>query len=353
MPLNFSTLILPDTIPQEGSFRQLLLYFETIFLYSASEEIPVSLPDEFRDLLRHYAPAPFGAALPNFTELLRNMTKNRSDYYKGGLASLSAHHNAIDEETVWRLIDRLTPETTNTNTQHEALLQAKLLLALAEVRDQEEEEIARALSAIDGQRKRMLDGLTEEEEDEDESIELLPFAKGDRQQRDNSLEKRLRAWSYLFLADTKMPRHWLLSTTPDTFAILVEHTSSQIQEEPNRLLRLPLPGPAIMDLPVAGYLQKRQAWRQEMSVCLATLAVGLKEAANTGVFGVSESIQEKLNANSQKMPAWQEEASAMLDIYLLPVSLATLFAKIAKVAIPESGESPLPHGLVAVIQPLH
>ncbi|MDD5757669.1 MAG: hypothetical protein PHI06_01145 [Desulfobulbaceae bacterium] len=354
MPLNFSTLILPDTIPQEGSFRQLLLYFETIFLYSATEEIPARLPKEFCDFLRHYAPVPFGEALPNFTKLLRDMTKNRGEYSGGSLSSLSAHSSALDEESVWRLIGRLSEETHANNAQHEALLQAKLLLALAEVRDQEEQEIARELAVIDGQRQLMLHGLTEEEGDEedDENIELLAFHQSDRQQRDDTLEKRLRAWIHLFLADTKMPRHWLLSTTPDTFAILAEHTSSQIQEKPNRLLRLPLPGQAIMDLPAAEYLQQRQAWRQEMSVCLATLALGLKEAANTGVFGNSESIREKLNANSKKMPAWQGVPSTTLDIYLLPFSLAKLFAKIAKVTLPESGESPLPHGLVAVVQPL-
>lgn len=350
MPLNFSSLILPATIPQEESIRQLLLYFETIFLYSPTEDIGEQLPAELRSLCCHYAPVPFGDGLHNFQELLRDMTTNRAEYYGGGLSALSTKASAVDEESVWRLISRLSPQAAN-SAQHETLLQARLLLRLAEVRDQEEKEIERTLALIDGKSQAMLQGLTEGDEEESAEVPALA-ALPDRQQSDDTLQKRLRAWAHLFLADNRMENHWLVSTTPEVLAILADHASRQMNEGPNRLLSLPLPGASIMDLTPEAYLQERRAWRQETSACLAALAVGLKGAAATGTFGVGGSLGEQLAACHQKMPSWGDEPQARLDLYLLPVSLAWLFAKIAKVEAQEAGSSILPHGLVAVIRPV-
>jgi len=349
MPLNFSTLILPDTIPQEDSLRQLLLYFETIFLYAPAEDIPEGLPVEFRRLYRHYAPVPFGEALQNFQQLIRDMTGNRAEYYGGGLSAMSAKVNAVDEESVWRLIARLSPQAVH-DTRHETLLQARLLLRLAEVRDQEEKEIERTLAEIEGKSQSMLHGLTEEDEEED--IELPALAPADRQQSDDALQKRLRAWAHLFLADERMANHWLIGTTPEVLAILADYASNTMNVGPNRLLSLPLPvASVVMGLPPETYLQERRAWRQEASACLAALAVGLKGAATTGAFKDGESLREQLTLWQQKIPAWGGEPRATLDLYLLPVSLAGIFAKIAKVSVPESGIAALPYGLVAVIRP--
>jgi len=348
MPLNFSTLILPDTIPQEDSLRQLLLYFETIFLYSPMEDIPERLPLEFRSLCRHYAPVPFGEALQNFQQLIRDMTANRAEYYGCGLSAISAKANAVDEESVWRLISRLSPQAAN-NARHETLLQARLLLSLAEVRDREEKEIELTLAEIDGKGQSMLHGLTEEDEEED--VEMPSFSSEDRQQSDEALEKRLRAWAHLFLADERMGNHWLVSTTPTVLAILADYASTQMNVGPNRLLSLPLPGAAVMSLTPAAYLRERREWRQETSASLAALAVGLKGAATTGAFIGGEAIREQFITYHQKMPSWGGEPQATLDLYLLPVSLTGLFAKIAKVPVPESGTPLLPYGLVAVIRP--
>ncbi len=354
MTQNFSALILPATIPQEDSLRQLLLYFETIFLYSPMEEIADLLPAEFRPLCCHYAPVAFGDGLTNFKQLIRDMTKNRAEYYGGGLSSLSAKASAVDDESVWRLIRRLAPQpatsaTSDGSAHHETLLQARLLLKLAEVRALEEKEIEQALTEIDGQGQAMLHGLTEE--DDEERAEIPALAHPDRRQTDDNLEKRLRAWAHLFLADPRRAQHWLLATTPEVLAILADHSTSKMNEGPNLVCSLPLPGSSLMGLSPAAYLREREAWRQEADDCLKALAIGLKDAATTGAFKTDDPLREQLAACHQKMPAWGGGPQATLDLYLLPVSLAGLFAKIAKVPVPESGASTLPHGLVAVVQP--
>ncbi len=350
MSLNFSTLILPDTIPQEDSIRQLLLYFETIFLYSPSEDIPVRLPAEFSRLYRHYAPVPFGDTLPNFQQLVRDMTKNRAEFYGGGLSALSTRTNAVDEESVWRLVSRLSPQPTS-NIQHETLLQARLLLKLAEVREQEENEIERTLTDIANQSRVMLQGLTDETGDEEEKDAISVLAYPDQQQSDNTLGKRLRAWAHLFVADERRADHWLVSTTPEMLASLIDFASTEMNESPNRLLSLPLPGASIIGLSPADYLLERRAWRQEASVSLAALALGLKGAVASGIFETSATIHTQLAACQRKMPAWGGKPQAHLELYLLPVPLGWLFAKIAKVPVHASEASALTHGLVAVIQP--
>ncbi len=348
MPHNFSTLLMPATIAREETIRQLLLYFETVFLYSPTEDPPPALAPEFAALCRHYAPAPFGKHLANFKQLIRDMTGHRAEYYGGGLSRLSAKTSAVDEESVWRLISRLSPQATG-RTQDEALFQARLLLRLAEIRDQEEEEIEKTLTEIESQGQAMLHGLSEE--DDDEHGELTALIRHERQAAGDTLEQRLRAWTRLFLADPRMGEHWLFATSPEVLAILTEHATTRLDEAPARLLSLPLPGATLMELAPADYLRERAAWRQETGTLLAALAVGLKQAATSGAFVPDDSIRAQLAACPQKMMARGNAPQATLDIHLLPVSLTALLAKIAKAPVPEAAAPPLPHGLVAVIRP--
>lgn len=351
MPLNFSTLILADTIPQEATLRQLLLYFETIFLYSPQEDIPERLPAALSHLYCHYAPVPFGDGLHNFQQLIRDMTNNRATYYGGGLSSLAAQANSVDEESVWRLVSRLSP-MEGTNAAPDALLQARLLLKLAEVRAQEDQDIEQTLFEIDNQRQTMLQGLSNDDDNED--AKLAPLISLDRQPGDAHLEQRLRAWALLFLADRDMAKHWLLSTTPEVMAILADYATKTINEQPHLLLSLPLPGTAVVSsLTPEAYLLERRAWRQETSTGLAALAVGIKGSATTGTFSDAASILAQLTACHQKMSAWGGSPQARLELYLLPVSLAALLAKIAKVPVHDLRAASLPHGLVAVVQPLN
>lgn len=347
MPLNFSALILPDTIPRQDTIRQLLLYFETISLYSPTEDIPDLLPKALRTLCCQYAPVPFGDGLANFQRLIHDMTVNRAEYYSGGLSSMSAKANAIDEESVWRLVSRLSPQTTP-HAQPETLLQARLLLKLAEVRDQEEKEIDRALREINGKSQSMLYGLTDG--DETEGIEMPNLTDHDGQKSGSNLDHRLKSWAQLFLADKKMSSHWLLSTTKDVLAILADHSASTIGEAPTRLFSLPLPGPSLMALDPPAYLRERTVWRETAAECLTALHSSLKTAAS-GTPLNSEPIQKQLIAGSKALPGWEKRGQGTLDFYVLPLSLPRLLAKIAKAPTPQTAEQPYPLAVVSVLNP--
>lgn len=347
MPENFPTLILAATIAQEEAIRQLLLYFDRVFLYSPTEEVKSLLPPAFATLCLHQAPAPLGDGLAGFRQLLSDMTRHRSEYYGGGLSKIS-QATQVDEESVWRLISRLAPQTATPGPEG-AMMQARLLLALAEVRDQEEREIEETLTRIAGQGHSLLQGLTHEGDDEDEEELALLLADHDRSQASDTLEKRLWAWAHLFLTDPRRTEHWLVTTTPEVMAILAEITTTRIDESPHRLLSLPLAGNAIMAPTAEAYLQERAAWRQTAAPCLTALAAALKGAARSGSTGPLDSLQAEWNSCRRGSLPWGEQAGAALDLYLLPLSLPDLMAKLAKRPAPVSDAAPLPHAVVAVL----
>jgi hypothetical protein len=348
MPQNLlNALIVPATIPQEDAVRQLLIYGAQVFCYAPAEEAPSALPPEFNALCRHYAPAPLGADLDTFRQLVRDMTSHRAEYYGGGLSRLSTQASAVDEESVWRLISRLSPQAA-AHAGREALVQARLLLTLAEVRDQEEREIAETLALIDGQGQAMLHGLSAEDDDAEE-LRLLT-GQGSRQASD-TLDKRLWAWSHLFLTDPMLADHWLITTTPEVMAIINDLTTTHLDEPPTRLISLPLPGPSLMDLTPALYLQQRSAWQQQAAPSLALVADLLHSAAHSGLSGETKALQEQWLAGQQGVPPWPDSNGTSLDLFLLPCSLATLFAKMAKRAVPALERQPLAYGIVAVVTP--
>ena len=345
----FSTLLLPDTIPQEATLRQLLLYFETIFLYSPTEDILQRLSPEIQSLCRQYAPVPLGEGLQTFQRLIHDMTAHRAEYYGGGLSAISTRLSAVDEESVWQLIHRLSPPTGK-KVQSETLLQARLLLQLAEIQDQENGELQQTLRELDHKQEALLRELVHDEDRLPAKFDCL--IDSSPSQVNDHLEQRLRAWGHLFLADDERKKHWLISTSPAVLAILNEYASATINEIPNRLLSLPIPGVrAIMDLAPADYLKERRVWRQQASTSLAALAVGIKGATISGTFDQGDSLLEQIVAGYQKMSAWQDTRQATLNLYLLPLSLSNLFAKITKRLAQEPGASASPYGLVAVIQP--
>lgn len=350
MTAKFSTLILAATIPQEETLRQLLLCFDTVFLYTPIEESDPTPPGELGDLLQTYAPAPVGENLHNFQQLIRDMTSNRAEYYGGGLSRMSAG-NAVDEESVWRLISRLTPRAASQSRDEETLVQARLLLKLAEVRDREEREIEETLAQVDGLSLAMLHGLTDGEDSEEEGLRAL-LDHDRRQAEGDTLGQRLWAWSQLFLRDPRLAEHWLPTTTPEVMAILADLTTTGLADSPTRLLSLPLPGVALMDRTPAEYLQEREAWRTAIAACRATLVASLKGAAISGSSEVSEAIQGQWATHLDGMQSWTGTTRAALDFYLLPVSLPTLLAQIAKRPPPPDGGQSLPHGLVAVLRPI-
>lgn len=347
MPNTFiSPLIVPATIAQEDVIRQLLLYFEQVFLYAPTENIPPNLPPELNDLCQQYAPVPFGEFLANFEKLIRDMTSNRAEYYGGGLSSLSSKANsAIDEETVWRLIKRLSSGTTDT-AQQETLFQARLLLKLAEIRDQEEQDIAQTLTALDAQGQALLHGLTHDDEDLDDKVDSVGCHN--TRPSGDSLDKRLHAWAHLFLADPRREEHWLLAAPLDVLAVLNDYATTSLNQTPALILSLPLPRTPIIGLSPSQYRIERTEWQATTAKIQTIVHAALTTAAKTGDLVERTAIEEELHTHINQFKDWGKSAQDSLDFWLLPVSLPRLFAQITRRTEPPTTARTTPHCVVAV-----
>ncbi len=346
MSLDFSALIAGVTITQEDVVRQLLLYCSRVISYRPVEGGADKLPAGLADLAPAYAPAPLGESLAKFQGLLADITRHRADYRLGGIAALAA---PVDQEGLGSLISGLRPSSAPAAQDEEALLQARLLLALAELHDQEEREIAVALAALEGQGQALLRRLAREDEEGELCLPGRPSAVP-RPETSQALASRLRAWALLFLADRRQADHWLLSASPEVWGLLADYASGPLGPGPGAVLSLPLPAAqALTGLPLADYRQVRDDWQSASQAPRQAILSGLLRlvAGDRADFAPAQAALVQLQ---QGHPLWAE-APARLDFHLLPLSLADLMAKIARrpASPPNDDRHPRPYGVVAVV----
>lgn len=346
--MNLKTILLPpNTIPQDWLIRQLLIFFDEIFLYAASED---SCNDDniysHNKMLNHYAPVPFGSGLKDFQRLITDIKKNRAEFYSGGIFSLSAEVHNIDESAVWQLVSKIMDPESQADRQDKTLLEARLLLRLSEIVTSEEEEINLELNKVN----RLADSLLDELKDE--KSKKLTVAPVVSKAVSGNLSKLIKAWSYLFMADKNPARPWIAATgSLEVFELLSDHYNIQLTKLPRKLFSLPLPGFEVND-PGEHFIEQRNLFRQSVQGCVQALKKELQRISGSG--GPIEAGILK-----EAMAVWQEQATmvvggesspAQLDFYLFQgLSLPELFARIAKcTAPPQNNEFPA-HGIVALI----
>ena len=162
----FNSLILPNTIPDETTIRQLLLFSGSIFQFAPAEDsINNEVITKFHNKFIHYAPVPFGDSLESFQNFFNDLTSHRAEYYSGALSHLSAGISTdIDESSVWQLIHSFAKQTSSEEESAQTLMHARLLLKLAEIHDIEESEINAAISEVDSQVNQVMSELKNERE---------------------------------------------------------------------------------------------------------------------------------------------------------------------------------------------
>ncbi|NOX25291.1 MAG: hypothetical protein GXP59_04090 [Deltaproteobacteria bacterium] len=338
--MKLKTLLLPPvTIPQDRLFRQLLLVFDEVFLYAASEDGCDDNIYSRNHLLKHYAPLPFGADLPKFQRLIRDISANRAEYYSGGLFSLSAAA-AHNENTVWQLVSEIMSPENREDKHAKTLLQVRLILRLAEIATSEEEEISRDLAGINRKVDSLLDDLKDEAAAHPETAHLSTAVA-------MNLTKLVRAWAYLFLADKAVYRPAIVSTANlEVFEMLADYYSANLGEQPIKLCTLPLPD-IFLDNAAESFLDKRREFRKSGSG-LSALAAMLNKASLEGIAAGDDG--EKIEAAWREMAVPINEAGnrVALSFYLFKgVALPEIFARITR-GQADQGDFP-PHGIVAVL----
>lgn len=326
-------LFFPETVPCRNAASQLLLFFDTLLYYLPVEDISDNTTDFFAGtgLLKSHTPSPLGDDLARFRQLLRDLRGHEDEFYLGYLASLSMElHKDKDDVSVWSIISNISGAVPQ-NLQDEKndakarLWQARLLLKLAEILEQEDLAIAQELAAINARQREMLKRLRGEEEldeeDEGETFITEYNTPASPTRLPIRMEQRLWAWGQLFLTDNKTDDRPILATTlPDAAAELFETYEKFCKKAPIKILSIPLP--RLKEMDEERYLAERDALYKKgfdrlsgFSQSLSGLADGTKEQAD---------VAAKLDAGAAAWPELMRSFAESslgeneLEVYFLP-----------------------------------
>jgi hypothetical protein len=167
----------------------------------------------------------------------------------------------------------------------EELWQARLLLRLAEILNQEEQELQEELAAISIKEQELFEALKGEPE--------IAFALPGLQQSISRPPVRpeilVRAWARLFLADPRQDSHTILvSGQPDAVELLFDANEALSGKRPARLFRIPLPAAGALERDA--FIDARTAFRVAAKETLAGFASLL--AATTAGGAATDSLKD-------------------------------------------------------------
>lgn len=192
-------------MPELAFVYPLVHVFPSVVYLQALENDP-SLDQELNALLQDLhengqltfiAPAPLGKDRERFLSLVQDVARRRDDY----LSQFSTFNMANVEqsplgESSNAIISQLGADAHEEVDEHrEILWQARLLLKLGELFDQEQQEIKAQLAAMDAKESALLKELREET---DASFSLTQDIFQAQGESDNFMPHRLKAWSQMY-----------------------------------------------------------------------------------------------------------------------------------------------------------
>lgn len=258
--------IFPDTRPRdEILFPLVQLFTQTVYLAPVENDLPTglsSLATELlaQDILHFYCPAPLGAAQKRFHLLLKELQQNPANYAQLALAGLGPQEAGESKNAIINAVRQERSSTVNPHPkQEEALWQARLVLKLAEILEQEEEEIQQRLHKIALREQGLLQTLRDAP---------LTASSNSPELRHNTSRSRLRlrAWQKLFAGKEHIvPDCCFITSDQDAFAAIIETK----HQEPQATVSLSLPAFPAKDYDLLG---QRHTFRQETAQLLNKLA---------------------------------------------------------------------------------
>ncbi|MBU0730164.1 MAG: hypothetical protein KKA70_10505 [Proteobacteria bacterium] len=328
------TLYFPKITLRERTGRKLLLFFSNITVLTVAEGDTCGA-EIFSEtgLVSCVSPAPLGDDRGRFEKLVKDLEMHGNEFYSGYLSSISA---GINEETdglpYWALVSELThgnKEKRSRDQEKDILWQARLILKLTEMLDQDKEVIEAGLSRIIDQESDLFHALKGDDDEDDEEL------FGSTLKRISMICEQpgkpgiiLRAWGHLFL---RSQQECLVLAADDGEAIkqLFDYYETFSGEMPRQLCSIDLfddtrdPG---------GYLALRNVLQQEAADCLGRFQEALRMLSeNNGEIAANVSSLEQESAQFAEFIAAKGQKCGRLTFYLLEkMSLEGLFAKICR-----------------------
>lgn len=289
------TLYFPGTDIHSVRQYPLFLMFQKVHLITPVEGDPVEggkeSPDSFikSGFCQVHTPCPLGPDRNRFLRLVEDI-RNRRDDYAAQLSSLtlagmtSPSNPAEDSEAaiVKSIFGQAEmPEEDKARKQADQLWQARLVLAIGELLDHEEEEIAMHLAMLEEEEKGLFQELQgEDEPDEDNPFAELTLIKSKLHgSHAGNLKKRFQAWRTISAAANLADFPVLLTASPDSGDLLLGLYDKATGREAQQIAELPLPAFVGWNSVEAGQLARNFAERhrevlQRLEGTLSSLAAG-------------------------------------------------------------------------------
>jgi hypothetical protein len=256
---SLNTLYFPGT--DIYSIRQypIFLLFQKIHLIKPVEEAPADSGEESSDsfiksgFCQVHTPCPLGENRDRFLHLVEDI-RNRKDDYAAQLSSLilagKSGPSAVDEDSERAIMNSLlTPNDQRTKSlqaeKEGKLWQARLVLAIGEILDLEEEEIARNLAMLEDDQADLfkeLHGDNEEIEEENPFAELSQLEHNLGAANSGNIKKRFNGWKTLFLEGDMQECQIFLTTSQDGGDLLLESYEKKTNRSAPLVASLELPG---------------------------------------------------------------------------------------------------------------
>ena len=323
------TLYFPDTVIATDGQSPLFLFFTPVHFLQpvetdesddSTDGPAIRSTDTFMDtgFCQGHTPVPLDADRDRFLHLVHDIEKRKDDYAAQlsalTIASMSAPKKR-DEETGFAIVSSLlggldTNETEKTAAQQAELWQARLVLAIGEILDREEEEIADALSLLDKSKTDLFARLLGKDEEEEDApfTDLAQLKEKIDLPRPGMTKNRLKAWLSLYRAG-RLPHWWLWTTTrPEAADILLEMYEKKSGRAALPLLQLELP--AATGIELQDHMNKITAFRKEAGPLTARIAGEFNRIIQLDLAAALEP-----NAILPEGKAWGEQWATLLEAH--------------------------------------
>ncbi len=197
-------------------------------------------------------PCPLGEDRNRFLRLVADIKTGKDDY-AAQLSSLTlagmTTAPAREQESERSIVRSLSgteelPAETRRQQVAEKIWQARLVLAIAELLDQEEEEIALNMAVLEDEEKVLFKELQGEDEIEDEENPFAELAARRESMHGNaaSIKNRFKAWRTFFLAGEIEECEMFLAGDKESGDILLEMYQQKTGHQAPLIAGLQLPG---------------------------------------------------------------------------------------------------------------
>lgn len=237
-----TTLYFPGT--EIYSFRQfpLLLLFAKLHLLKPVENVQNQQDKTVSDIFiksgfcQVHTPLPLGSDRDRFLHLMRDIEERRDSYAAQlsglTLASMSEkkHLEGESEVEILNSLQGKKATVKRDDSDQERLWQSRLILAIAELLDREEEEIALRLTQLEDDESDLyhaIRGELQEDEDENPFDDLIRINTNLGTGHGGNMRKRFRAWRTLYQAGTVPAPHILLTISREVAELLLEEVEQK------------------------------------------------------------------------------------------------------------------------------